>query len=91
VSNPSDLLFIGLTVLAFVAPIVIIVIGIQRMRGRRFRFDSVFDGIARSQDASVYPESLRGHQTRTVAKSEDAARAEGSTRSAPSRIHPGEP
>jgi hypothetical protein len=45
-------------------------VGVRRLRGKRSRFDRLFDSVGRAADAGVYPESLRGHRSGATAEAD---------------------
>jgi hypothetical protein len=65
--------------LPLIGAIVVIIVGVQRLRGRRTRADALLEGVARAHAAGVYPHSLRGFVDQPIEYGEEADRA---TRSA---------
>jgi hypothetical protein len=58
--------FIGLGVLVLGGPLLLVIAGYARMRGRRSRFDRVAQVFASTSAAGIYPPSLRPQQVPEV-------------------------
>jgi hypothetical protein len=77
-----------LVILASVAiPVVVAVVGVRRLRGKRSRFDRLFDSVGRAADASVYPETLRGHQPAATAEVDQVSTSSEVIRRTPAARH----
>jgi hypothetical protein len=77
------LVVIGL--LPIVAAVILVVAGARRLRGRRSRFDGVFDAIATARDAGVYPPSLRGDVSSLVDSGQSVSQSANAIRHTPAR------
>jgi hypothetical protein len=75
------LVAIGLALVAFLAAFAYA--ALMRMRGRRSRFDAVFETMVRAQGASVFPPSLRGDPDQPAIESTEDSRAANASRDAP--------
>jgi hypothetical protein len=69
--------------LVFVGALGVLYAGIQRLRGKRSRFDGLFETVVRADRAGVYPPSLRGNPDPQVEEDREVSRGDVAVRSTP--------